>query len=686
MNVSNEASTSRAYIESNNSAHISPSSSSIAPASKPLNSSVVPVTKESSSSSNTTVATLRQNVLSLQKTAVIRFEIMWSITRVTTRTSTRGAERISKTFPLLFPDSTIAQEMSLKKDKIAYCITYGLGPYFRQILLEEVQNAKTICISIDESLNKVCQSAQMDVIVRFWDSSKQEVSTRYLASIFPERCTSDGLFKAITNALKDLKLNLSNVLQVAMDGPNVNLKLHSDLLKYMEENGMNKILNLGTCTLHIVHNGYKTAHDSSNWNIHRLLRSLYYLFKDFPTRRADYKYYTRSSLFPLKFCSVRWLENGKVLQRALNILPHVKKYVEGVKNKPPKTHNYTFVTEALKNEFLEAKLHFLSSVCDDLYHFLIQYQSDEPLMPFLYEDLRTVLRNIGTRFLSKVTYSFEDTKKNLLPPEKVNVGFGAKTIVSRFSPLKKLKFLDECRAFLKALYDKLLRKSSFKNKLVRSVSGLSPVVMNDANKRQTRIDDILTALVDVGHCSATDADHVKREYLEFCQQKIVEEELNKFSRSRHRIDRYLLSIIGTFEETRFRKLSTFVQTACLLFHGNAAVERSFSVNKECLIENLKEDSLVAQRYVFDFMKTINFCEDQLDINKKMISYFVTSGTKRNEALKKKQQSAEEKTQNLKRMNEEIQLLEFKKKKLLVEKEDELNLLDENIRYLKKKME
>jgi len=36
-----------------------------------------------------------------------------------------------------------------------------------------------------------------------------------------------------------------------------------------------------------------------------------------------------------------------------------------------------------------------------------------------------------------------------------------------------------------------------------------------------------------------------------------------------------------------------------LFHGNAAVERSFSINKECLVENLLEDSLVAQRVVYD---------------------------------------------------------------------------------------
>nr|CAD7197511.1 unnamed protein product [Timema douglasi] len=33
--------------------------------------------------------------------------------------------------------------------------------------------------------------------------------------------------------------------------------------------------------------------------------------------------------------------------------------------------------------------------------------------------------------------------------------------------------------------------------------------------------------------------------------------------------------------------------------NNAVVERSFSVNKECLVENLLEDSLIAQRVIYD---------------------------------------------------------------------------------------
>jgi hypothetical protein len=41
----------------------------------------------------------------------------------------------------------------------------------------------------------------------------------------------------------------------------------------------------------------------------------------------------------------------------------------------------------------------------------------------------------------------------------------------------------------------------------------------------------------------------------------------------------------------------------IFFHGQADVERGFSVNKEILLPNMKEDSLIAQRQVHDAILT-----------------------------------------------------------------------------------
>ena len=41
-----------------------------------------------------------------------------------------------------------------------------------------------------------------------------------------------------------------------------------------------------------------------------------------------------------------------------------------------------------------------------------------------------------------------------------------------------------------------------------------------------------------------------------------------------------------------------------LSHGQASVERGFSVNSNLLVENMHEDSLIAQRIVQDHVKSL----------------------------------------------------------------------------------
>ena len=85
-------------------------------------------------------------------------------------------------FPVMFPDSDIASRMRMHKDKNAYIVRYGLDPYLQQQLADVLNNCSFYTVSFDESLNKVAQKGQMDIVVRFWNTRNgaNNVSTRYL--------------------------------------------------------------------------------------------------------------------------------------------------------------------------------------------------------------------------------------------------------------------------------------------------------------------------------------------------------------------------------------------------------------------------------------------------------------------------------------------------------------------------
>lgn len=107
-----------------------------------------------------------------------------------------------------------------------------------------------------------------------------------MTSVFLGHGTAVILFQALWQACSNL--GLQRLLQLSMDGPNVNWALHGMFQKKCEEEWGHSLLNVGSCGLHVVHNALRGGHDAAEWNVEKFLSCLYYLLKDSPARRADF--------------------------------------------------------------------------------------------------------------------------------------------------------------------------------------------------------------------------------------------------------------------------------------------------------------------------------------------------------------------------------------------------------------
>lgn len=180
---------------------------------------------------------------------VCKAEILWSIQSVMTHKSLRTTGSDVSLFSDMFPDSEIAKKLQLQRDKVGYLIVYGIAPFFKQELLKKLNESEFFVIGFDESLNKVAQKQQMDLNVRFWDKETNEVCTRYLNSVFLGRTTALDILNSFKEGLQPL--DLKKILQVSMDGPNVNHKFFRELKKDLNIEPDDKIiLDLGSCGLH----------------------------------------------------------------------------------------------------------------------------------------------------------------------------------------------------------------------------------------------------------------------------------------------------------------------------------------------------------------------------------------------------------------------------------------------------
>ena len=110
-------------------------------------------------------------------------------------------------------------------------------------------------------MNRVLQEEQMDIIVRFWDDDEGMVKTRYLDSKFLKRPNCQNLLEKLLDGISFLPL--CRMLQLSMDGPNVNWSVFKMLVEHSSEHDFGTLINIGNCGLHIVHGAFQTGVQST---------------------------------------------------------------------------------------------------------------------------------------------------------------------------------------------------------------------------------------------------------------------------------------------------------------------------------------------------------------------------------------------------------------------------------------
>ena len=229
---------------------------------------------------------------------------------------------------------------------------------------------------------------------------------------------------------------LEKVVQLRMDRPVVNLKLFSLVQEDLSDKDK-KLLDVGSCSLHVIHNAFK------------VFLSIQYRNSSDPAttpsrtlaRRAEFIKVTGTLTFPMKFVGIHWLENGVVAARAIAILSSLEKFVNAVKPKEIKTTTFKSLSTLIQSfenlPLLRARLEFFSLIATELVSFLREFQSNALLAPMLYERLQVLLRKLMKRFVESNVLKGARTGKELVKIDleknsnlrslfEVDIGFGAK--------------------------------------------------------------------------------------------------------------------------------------------------------------------------------------------------------------------------------------------------------------------
>ena len=129
-----------------------------------------------------------------------------------------------------------------------------------------------------------------------------------------------------------------------------------------------------------------------------ILKGAFTILHDTPARREDYISITGEERFPLFFCASRWVEDTVVADRLIEIWDSIIKIVRYweklPKSKQPASKSFLKVQETVNDKFAVAKFQFFSFVGSLFIPFLKKYQASRPILPYLYGDLKELVRNV----------------------------------------------------------------------------------------------------------------------------------------------------------------------------------------------------------------------------------------------------------------------------------------------------
>ena len=158
------------------------------------------------------------------------------------------------------------------------------------------------------------------------------------------------------------------------------------------------------------------------------------------------------------------------------------------------------------------------------------------------------------------------------------------------------------------------------------------------------------------------------------------ESFDNFDWNNDCLDDLCFNKIASREE--FQQLWKVLRLVFILSHGNARVESGFSVNRDMLVENLKEVSLIAQRQVYDAIKAkggilnVNITNEMLTYAKQstLDTRYQECSKKAKEKIRAKEMQAKER----KRVAEQIKVSEAKRSKLKENVHQELKTINREI--------
>ena len=286
-----------------------------------------------------------------------------------------------------FPDSVIARNVKIGPSKMSYMVSYGLGPYFRQMIIKDIVEGNSyFTLHFDETISAQTKK-HVDLLVRYWSEREHVVKVKYITLIMFGHAKADTVVDDMLQTLEELALSLRLMLSLGMDGPNVNKSVLNKLNKIKTQKGFKELISCPTsCLIHVCHNSFRKGLSKNGIN----------------AENADLFEMEESLCLEelVLWCHVQsqWLSLVPALEPLVEIKDALKKLVIDELPKQDKnirdSDKYLDIKRGLESKEIAVEIEFLIAVKPLFDEFMTKFQKEEPMIHLLYPGCEKLLKTV----------------------------------------------------------------------------------------------------------------------------------------------------------------------------------------------------------------------------------------------------------------------------------------------------
>ncbi|XP_072382532.1 protein FAM200A-like [Diabrotica undecimpunctata] len=506
-------------------------------------------------------------------------DIRFALLVVSHNFSFRSIDHITEISKLNFTDSDIAKNLKLKRTKCTNIVKNVLSSTIKEELCQELKE-NNFSILVDESTD-ISNTRLLCILIRYVYNNQLKTALLDLIPIGADEGTAKGLFGLFKKSLEHFNLKIENVVGYCSDNASVMMGNKESFKSYLLNE--NPHIAINGCICHSAHLIATIAVQELPSNIEPLFQNIYSYFSRSPKRQSileEFQKFMRiSRLKILGPSQTRWLALSNCVDRLLSqwdVLIEVFR-VSAFEDKNPVAN---IILTDMQNPYIKAYLLFLKHVLPIFNSFNAMFQSSKILVHKLYIESRRFVKLLCINFIQPSFYN-EDAKLDslnvnnphvLLPISDINVGPGTMDLLQHCTENDNEQFKLRCLKFYQKAVTQAVRRFPINDRFYKNLSfivpenALSSQIKHDLDeivkKFENKIDPAL-------------ANH------EYNNLKVYfsEEEKSNLLVYKNEIEFWIkVKKFKNFnDEFIFKNISTLALIILVLTHGNADVERVFSM-------------------------------------------------------------------------------------------------------------